>query len=101
MATKKQCFPVTAGQCTYELTAVETACIRPEQAQARQNPIMEKEDEPQAPPLAVELLTTGRCQEKGESILSQAETSRELTNLQKKAIYFKIYGPYQLYLTFF
>ena len=78
MSTKKQYFPVTAGQCTYELTAVETACTKPEQAQARQNPIMEKGDGQQAPPLAMELLTAGSFWNEGQfpsSFFSFRETA--------------------------
>lgn len=35
MTARKHAFQTQQGQCTYELT--ETACIRPPQAEARQN----------------------------------------------------------------
>lgn len=50
MISKKNCiFKTQQGRHTYEFTEAGTGCIRPAQAQARQNPSVEKYEQTQSP----------------------------------------------------
>lgn len=55
----------------YEFTIALTACTRPVQNQAIQNPSMEEGNGHQVSPLSEKLLVTDGCWEKGSQLVSR------------------------------
>lgn len=56
MTSRRQCFPDTRRQCTYELTALLTTWTKPGQDQTRQSPSMGRRGGHKVLPLSEELL---------------------------------------------
>lgn len=87
MTTQKQCLWDTAGTCTYELTGVMTAYMKPVQARSRANLNMERDLCLRSRPGSRKLSAAG----KGRVSFLQECSPDEFIMLQWEAIYPRVF----------